>query len=170
MSRLLLACCLAFAAACAGAPPRSSEARASSAPARVEFRHLRQNQKMVLVNQAHTDRVEYYSRQRSDLSTKIATDEDMDALVEYLHGQSRFLEYSRPGPAPASGYIKYAEAQLPRGTFHWGIGDHTPKAEADAFLAWQMNFIGLWNDVAQLQSVSSDFEFRPPPARRAGQP
>lgn len=170
MPRLLLVCCLALAAACASAAPRSSSAQVTSKPARVEFRHLRQNQKMVLVNQAHTDRVEYYSRQRSDLSTKIATDEVMDALVDYLHGQSRFLEYARPGPAPSGGYIKFGEAQLPRGTFHWGISEQTPKAEADAFLAWQMNFIGLWNDVAQLQTVSGDFEFRPPPDRRAGRP
>lgn len=123
---------------------------------------------MVLVNQAHTDRVELYSSKRSDLSTKVASDDVMELLLEYLHGDSRFFEFARPGPASSGNYIKYGEAQLRTGTFHWGVSDHTPKAEGEVFLAWQINFMGLWNEVAQLQTVSNDFEFRPPPPPRTG--
>lgn len=172
MVRTLLVLFLLLSSACATGPTRQAAPRSPAQPARVVFRHIERNQTMALVNGAHTDRVELYSQQRRDWSTKVAEDEVMDALIEYLYGPSRFFDHARPGPAPTGGYLKYGEAQLAGGTFHWAIHANSPLEEKQAFLRWQTNFLALWDSVAQLQSVAGEFEFQAttPPSRprRAG--
>ena len=157
---------LVLLAACAsggGASRYSTPAQAQDAlPARVVFRHAEQNVEMALVNDAHTDRVELYSQARRDYSTKVTENEVMDALVEYLYGESRFMRYAQPGPAPRSGYHKYGEAELPNGTFHWAVHKYSPHEELLAFVEWQTNFLALWNQVAQLQSSDGNVNFTVP--------
>jgi hypothetical protein len=161
MLRSLLVSSLVLLGACAAGPARHSSQPAQYQPTRVVFHHIEQNKTMALVNEAHTDRVELYSQQRRDWSTKVAENEVMDALVDHLYGQSRFMEYAQPGPAPTSGYQKFGEAQLPNGTFHWAIHVSSPVAEKQAFLRWQADFLSLWDQVAQLQAVAGEFEFKP---------
>jgi len=95
-------------AACAG--PRSGRYSSSSAsnyispdgPIRVTFRDYRSGLVMNLLNESHSDPVEYYSQPRNDASTKIQNDEIIDALIEVFEAKG-FERMKFDGPAPQHG-------------------------------------------------------------------
>lgn len=95
-------------AACAG--PRSSNYSSSgesnyispNGAIRVTFRDYRSGLVMNLLNESHSDPVEFYSQPRNDASTKIQTDEIVDALLEVFDAKG-FERMQYEGPAPQNG-------------------------------------------------------------------
>ena len=89
--------------ACAS-PNSSSALQDMSTPARVTFRDYRQGTSFVLVNDAHTDRVELYSKISAEPSTKVASNEVMDALLDFLK-TTGFEGQARPGVLPPADFV-----------------------------------------------------------------
>ena len=158
MRRTQLTFCLLLAAGCASTAPRSSAtAGPQGDPARVVFRDLRQGQTFALVNEAHSDPLELYSKTRSaaEASTKVIENEVMDALLDYLEGEGDFFDHARPGPAPATGFEKVGQVETDRGTFHMAVSQSSPEEEQQDFLRCYMNFVALWSNVQQFQAVEN---------------
>jgi len=159
---------LALLSGCAGSPS-APEASLSATPARVRFMDYRQGTAFELVNEAHTDRVEFYSKVRSDTMTKVANDEVMGALLEYIQ-TSGFHRHARSGVAPrqSSSYRWGGEVETKSGTVFMLVNDQTPKGKRQAFLDCYMNHVNLWSNVFQLQRVDTDpgEVFKKPETRR----
>ena len=107
MPKLAALLCLSLlVGACSSGPSRRAEAPADAdlgTPLRVTYIMYRSGQRLELVNEAHTGRVEQYSQVRSDASRKVQTNDVMEGLVEVLRDNG-FDRFSNAGPAPlASG-------------------------------------------------------------------
>jgi len=147
----LLACSCASGS---GSRPSASESAVPSPPARVSFVDYRNGMRFVLVNESHTDRVELYSRTSTDASTKVATDELMDELLEHLD-QRGFDARALSGPAPAdsTAWSQVIEVEDSAGTRHLGVGKLTTESERDAFHDCRAAFLYLYNNIFAAQSV-----------------
>jgi hypothetical protein len=123
-------------------------------PTRVTFRDYQQGTNFVLVNEAHTDRVELYSKISAEPSTKVASNEVMDALLDFLN-TSGFKKQARPGVAPRSSttWRWSGEIETSNGSVFFVVNDQTPTAEKKLFLDCYMNHVQLWSNIFQLQRV-----------------
>ena len=139
--------------ACAS-PNHASALEDIATPARVTFRDYRQGTSFVLVNEAHTDRVELYSKISADPSTKVASNEVMNALLEFLK-TSGFEEQARPGVAPrsSSAWQRSGEIETSGHSVFFVVNDKTPSAEKKMFLDCYLNHVQLWSSIFQLQRV-----------------
>lgn len=112
--RFLGVCALALAAGCASSASRGAtggaDASATAADAgvarealSVRYRTYSNGLNLALVNPAHSDRTELYSKTvaLSEAGTKVTTDEVLEATIEELERLGLF-ELTQPGPAPAS--------------------------------------------------------------------
>ena len=144
---------LGLLGACAS-PNSTSVLEDSVAPARVTFRDYRQGTSFVLVNDAHTDRVELYSKISAEPSTKVASNEVMTALLDFLES-SGFEEQARPGVAPRSStaWRWSGEIETSGRSVFFAVNDKTPTAEKKMFLDCYMNHVQLWSNIFQLQRV-----------------
>ncbi len=104
-------------------------APASGEPMRVTLYMYAQEQKFGLANPAHTDPVELYSKSRGAASLKIADDEVLLDIIDYL-GENGFDEREKIGKAPMGGaYTLAFEVETANGTSHWGTNQKTSSRE-----------------------------------------
>ena len=110
-----------------------------------------------LVSTAHTSRVDLYSAQRDAASSKVQTDEVMEALVEHL-GDLGYRAHARPGSAPKPGgsVATVIEVQEEGKSSWWGVGAGTPVSERKDFLAVQSDFLNLYNMTQGYQSITNE--------------
>ena len=127
-----------------------------SAPARVSFYDYRGEKSFVLVNEAHTDRVELYSKISDQASTKVASNEVMSALLEFLE-DSGFDRQARSGAAPRTSKVWQwgGEIETESGSVFVVVNEQTPTAEKKIFLDCYMNHVQLWSNIFQLQRVKA---------------
>jgi len=146
---------LGLLSACA-TPSGGSASADSSTPARVTFRDYREGTKFELVNEAHTDRVELYSKISTDPSTKVANNEVISALLDYL-SDSGFESQARSGAAPrtSSAWQYSGEIETTAGTVFLAVNSSTPADQRKMFLDCYMNHVQLWSNVFQLQRVDA---------------
>ena len=161
VSALLAA--LAGLGACASAGPRGG---AQGDPVRVSFRDYRTGTELALVNESHTDRLDLYSKQRSDASTKVAADEIVDALIEYFEDQG-FYRSAREGRAPVrtDEWTQAIEVETPDGAKTLLAGRASNASDAETFRESRDAFIAIYNNVYQAQAVEAtpgDELFRAP--------
>lgn len=143
----------AFLAACASAPSQPA-----AIPLLVTLQNLRSGERFQLASESHTDRVTYYSGERSDAARKVQTDEIMSAFVGELDRQG-FGKYARPGRAPALGsgdVIRWGlEVEGPSGQAHWLIGTGSPPADWQVFQKCRDTFLQLYNITVSYQAVEN---------------
>lgn len=146
---------LALSSACAATPNEAANALPTG-PARVRFVDYRQGNAFELVNDSHTDRVKLYSEMRADSSIKVASDEVMSALLEFLQ-DSGFHRYARSGVAPrTSSTQRWAgEVEVDGATVFVIVDDLTPATQRKVFLNCYMNHVTLWSNIFQLQRVNA---------------
>ena len=152
--RALLPLCAALLAACGstGADETSAQPR----PIAVALIGYGPSP-FLLVSESHTSRVELYSNERKDASTKVLNDEVMQALVEHLD-ELGFDGYARPGSAPshAGGAVSKALEVEESGQRHWWAV--TAGADADELKSFNLavrDFLGLFNIAQGWQSVDN---------------
>lgn len=126
-------------------------------PLRVRYLAYRSGQSLQLVNESHTDPHRLYSQKVSvqEASTKVQSDEVMDALVERLreHG---FFDRAQNGPAPsmkASNYSQAFEIESQEGVKHWKVLDKSSEKDRRDFLLCAKDFVDLYNETIQMQAV-----------------
>jgi hypothetical protein len=135
---------LGLLSACA-TPSGGSASADSSTPARVTFRDYQEGTKFELVNEAHTDP-----------STKVANNEVISALLDYL-SDSGFESQARSGAAPrtSSAWQYSGEIETTAGTVFLAVNSSTPADQRKMFLDCYMNHVQLWSNVFQLQRVDA---------------
>jgi len=151
---------LFFVSACASvSSSRDADAPEGTRALRVLFVDWRSDQRLTLVDQSHTDRAKLYSSTRplDEAGTKVTTDEVLEETLKFFREQGYF-DHARKGPAPAgTGVVQSLEVEMPGSTLHMSFGRSTPSAEQKVFRTCRDNFVALYNNVYQLQSVD-----RPP--------
>jgi len=122
----------------------------------VIFMDYRQGTSFELVNEAHTDRVVLYSEIRENPTTKVASNEVMTALLEYLDS-SGFNERAHSGVAPRSSSVFQwgGEIETSSGTISMLVNDKTPVEQRKMFVDCYMNHVQLWSNIFQLQRVDA---------------
>jgi hypothetical protein len=125
----------------------------SSVPTAVTFTDNRPAKPLVLalVNELHTSRVDLYSSVRTEASTKVATDEVVAALVEYLDQQG-FMRHAATGSAGGRS-TQSLELQLDGRRTFMGISKGSPADQIQTFRNCRDGFIELYNQIYQLQAV-----------------
>lgn len=163
---------VAFFAGCASSG--GSSARADGRALRVTFVDYRTSQRLELVNEAHTSRLEQYSEIRNDAMRKVQSDEVMGALVDYLYDEG-FAERATPGPMTPGG----------GGRLLWGLeiveGDGEPShvtetkgltaAEKQDLRQLSFAFLSTYNatygaQAVEVQAGQSPFKAPERPTRR----
>jgi hypothetical protein len=124
-------------------------------PIRIHFVDWRSNQNLVLLDQSHTDRSELYSSQVKidEAGTKVTTDEVLEETVRFFREEG-FFDHAVNGKAGAGGdVVQTLEVETPDGTVHFRFGRSTDPESAKIFRTCRDNFVALYNNVYQLQSV-----------------
>jgi len=155
---LLLGLAALLAPACTSAP--SSEKGAAmvgseGTPLRVAYISYRNGQRIELVNEAHTDRVEQYSKVRTSADRKVQTNDVMSGLVEVLY-QYGYGKYELPGPAPDEGGGRWAwaiEMEGANGVNHVLAGPGLTKEEQEDLIRYAAAIVDTYNATYGLQAV-----------------
>jgi hypothetical protein len=154
---------LGLALACSS--PSPDEAGADGPALRVTYLSYTTGQRLELVSEGHTSRLEQYSEVRADASRKVQTNEIMVGLVEILDDYG-FGDYAVDGPLPPAGigggasggagaYTWALEVEGPDGTRH--VLAHpglTPEAARD-LQRYMLAFVDTYNATYGLQAVES---------------
>jgi hypothetical protein len=153
-----LGLCLALAAC---SSPSSDEEGEDGPALRVTYLSYTTGQRLELVSEGHTSRVEQYSEVRADASRKVQTNEVMVGLVEVLDDYG-FDDYAVAGPMPADpggdgGRITWAlEIDGPDGARH--VLAHpglTPEAARD-LQRYMLAFVDTYNATYGLQAIETE--------------
>ncbi len=137
---------------------------------RVALYVYRSNLSFELVNPAHTDPVDVYSTKRTTPNLKVADDEVLRSLIDFL-GEHGFSEYETDGAAPPGGpspYTMALEIETESGVSHWGTSAATNMAEKASMQECYRHFInGVFNQVQAYQTIDNPegsrfFEAEPP--------
>ncbi|MCB9915861.1 MAG: hypothetical protein H6828_12080 [Planctomycetes bacterium] len=153
---LPLALCGLLLAACASTSSSASSAKGSYDPVRVTFVDYRTHVRMTLVNEAHTDPVEFYSEKRTTAGTKITSNPDMQAMLREFEAGG-YQQYATPGYAPATGgsAVQSLEVETPRGTTFL-VTDGSRAPACDAFRKCRVVFLQMQGAVMQAQVIEND--------------
>lgn len=152
---LLLAALAAGLGACASDAGTSGGAALTGNPQRVAFIDYRSKQRLELVNESHTGRIELYSETRSDASRKVQTDEVVAGLVDMMKDKG-FERLALVGAAPAGGDATLAiaveleedgEVRHVRGLRGMEPNDHK------AVMTMYKGIIDIYNATYSLQAV-----------------
>jgi hypothetical protein len=163
MKRLLstfalgLTLCL-LTAACTSAPS-SKEGKAMAGPEgtplRIAYISYRNGQRIELVNEAHTDRVEQYSEVRTNADRKVQTNDVMAGLVEVLY-EYGYGKYEVPGAAPTEGAGRWAwaiEMEGAGGINHVLAGPGLGQEEQEDLIRYAAAIVDTYNATYGLQAV-----------------
>jgi hypothetical protein len=147
-----------FCLALAACSSPSSEEEGEEGPAlRVTYLSYTTGQRLELVSEGHTSRIEQYSEVRPDASRKVQTNEVMSGLVEIVddHG---FAKYAAEGPLPADGggvYTWALEVDGPDGARHvLAHAGLVPEAAKD-LQRYMLAFVDTYNATYSLQAVEA---------------
>ena len=164
--RVLFVSSVALAVACSSTGTRAAKA------ARVSFVDFRLGTVLTIVNESHTDRLEFYSQERTDTSTKVASDEVLGALIEYIDEQG-FGKFARGGPAPSQSddWTQSIEVSDGDGARHMLVRSGVTADQASTFRGSRDAFISIYNNVYQAQAIQVDpgeqpFKQAVPPSRK----
>lgn len=108
-----------------------------------------------LVNDAHTDASEYYSKTRDSNQRKVQTNDIMSELVAYVKREG-WDDYARPGSNPSipGGNLKWIlEMETPQSTTHLVLHTGVEPAEQNSLHVISNAFIGVYNSTGAAQSV-----------------
>lgn len=163
--RFVLVCVLALAAGCASGERRTEEANgAASATATksrdamsVRYLTYGTGQKLALVNPAHSDRTELYSKTipLEQAGTKVTTDDVLEATVEEMERIGLF-RLTRPGAAPeatAGSNPQALEVTRDGTTVHVLLTRESSVDDKRIFRDCAYVFRDIYNATYQLQSV-----------------
>lgn len=146
----LLVCALsAFAFGCA----TSQSAIDTDGPVEVSFYQggLRQ---FSIVNEAHSNRVELYSQKAASASTKVASNEVMDALLDRFATYD-FFELSQNGSFGGIADGRALEILGPDGSVYFHVGKDSPPEHWEYFTSCRVAFIDVYNRIFAPQSVDN---------------
>ncbi len=152
MIRLLtLALCLLSTACVSG-----GHAIDSGEPARLELSSYARDGmvQFVLVNEAHTSRVELYSEKSQSANTKVASNEDLQELVDYLDDNG-FFTNAVAGQAPEATGGKALELELNGATVQWYVSHLSTRAQQEAFTRCYQAMLQVYNSIFAAQSVEN---------------
>ncbi len=141
----LLLCLLSTACASSGYSVAKNE------PIEIAFYQAGQRH-FTLVNEAHTNRLELYSKISNNASTKVATDEIMDTLLDYFDEQG-FFELATSGGTHESSEGRALVFQGRGGTLNLSANSSSSQAQLKAFNSCGKAFIDVWNNIFAPQSV-----------------
>lgn len=143
---------VALLASCASTSERHSfSARVTLLAYADEFR-------VELRSESHTSPVEFYSARRSVADTKIASDEILLALVEYLD-QNGFAEHASHGPAPTrapNGVTRALEVEVDGSLRHILAGSGVPRESSVTLHALTRNVFDIFNKVQAFQQTDAE--------------
>lgn len=147
---IVLACLLSTACVSSGHATDLDE------PVRLELTSYARNgfSQFVLINEAHTSRVEQYSNRAGNANTKVASNEAMQDLLDVLQDNG-FFELAVSGTAPEATNGKALELELKSGTTQWYVSLQDPKSTRDTFTRCYKPMIDLWNNIFAAQSVEN---------------
>ena len=143
-----------------GGSSSSSSSRLSAkdgVPSRVTFVDYRTNVRMNLVNEAHTDPVQYYSEKRVTANTKITSNEVMEKMLEHF-GDQGFNRWAMAGYAPAragAGALQSLEIETPEGTVFLVNGDGVDPQARSSFRECRTAFMQIQELTLQAQAVDN---------------
>jgi len=129
----------------------------SARPARVSLIQYGQVQRLNLVNEAHTDPVEFYSEERSSASTKITSNEVLAAMLDYFDDQG-FSTFATQGYAPrqgATGERSSIEVETQGGVHHLMYAQGQSQEALKTFRECQLAWLEIYNLTQQAQVVSN---------------
>ena len=151
MRLLIFSAFLAFCAFACSSPESSG-----AAPAQVAFQDYRTGTQMVIRNAGDTDKVEFYSQQRSDAATKIATDEVMAALLDYLESSGLETQtVAGAAPQTADGASQSIEIDSDGRTRHVTARKGMPVDQGAVFKECVVAIRETYNAIYQLQAVQT---------------
>lgn len=168
MLRNLALLFVTLVAACAGTARSDVAVALAGTPTQVGFRDYRTGAHLLIVNDSQLAargaegstpeqrRAEFYSQTRSEAMTKVATDEVMDALLEYFE-EVGLEKGASSGFAPqGSGQATQSiEVRSGTRTYHVLGRKGMPAEEARAFRDSVVAFNQIYNSIYQLQSVEA---------------
>ena len=140
--------------ACSSSSSAGGDEDELGTPLRVTYVHYKSGQRLELVNEAHTGRLEQYSAVRADASRKVQTNDVMRGLVEVLMDNG-FEERAQAGAAPAStGVMSWAlEIEDDQGLRHIGPMPGLTPEESHSLLRLAAAFVDTYNATYGLQAV-----------------
>jgi hypothetical protein len=126
-------------------------------PLRVTYHSFTTGQRLELVSEAHTSRLEQYSEVRADASRKVQSNDVMAGLVEILddHG---FDRYAHEGSMPEDGGGQFTwalEVEGPDGPRHVLAHNALSEGEARDLQRYMLAFIDTYNATYGLQAVET---------------
>jgi hypothetical protein len=125
----------------------------------VTLHNYRGGERFELANEAHTNRVNYYSSARNDAARKVQTDEVMSAFLRELQ-RLGFEEHARVGRAPdaAQGDVVRWGLEVASGEreVHWLVGTGSALDEWKAFEQCRDTFLQLYNSTVSYQTVQNE--------------
>ena len=146
----LLLCALgALVAGCA----TSQSVIDTDGPVEVSFYQAGQRQ-FSIVNEAHSNRVELYSKKAGDASTKVASNEIMDALLDRF-AEYEFFENSQNGSFGGLADGRALEIQGPNGDVYFHVGKNSPPEQWQNFVSCRVAFLEVYNAIFAPQSVDN---------------
>jgi hypothetical protein len=125
---------------------------------RVAYVSYNSGQRLELVSEGHTSRLEQYSEVRADASTKVQTTEVMGGLIEVLE-KNGFGKYAQAGhlPTDGAGRIAWAlEVEAPGDARHVLAHPGLPPAEVKDLQRYLAAFLDVYNATYGLQRVESE--------------
>lgn len=153
---VLVALMPASLAGCAS-PSGSSSARTGDR-LRVTLKDYKSGAYWELVSESHTDRLEYYSTERTGAARKVQTDEVMDALIDELDAQG-YDDHAQDGRAPSAGgevITRALEVDENGDVTHWIVGRGVAPEAWQRFNVCVNQFLQLYNLSASFQTVRND--------------
>jgi hypothetical protein len=146
----------AFLSSCAG----SGTASDTPEPELLVILHdFKAGERFELASESHTDRVAYYSGERSDAARKVQTDEVMSAFLRQLD-ELGLGQHARAGRAPAIGsgdVIRWGlEVESADSRVHWLVGTGSPASDWKEFQACRDTFLELYNYTVSYQAVRNE--------------
>ena len=139
-------------ASCAATAVRSSFA------GRVTLLAYSDEFRIELRSESHTSPVDFYSTRRSVADTKIASDEILQALVEYLD-QTGCAEHAAKGPAPTSpptGVTRALEIEVDGSVRHLLAGNAVPRESSATLHRLTRNVFDIFNKVQAFQQTDAE--------------
>ena len=146
----LLLCALgALVAGCA----TSQSVIDTDGPVEVSFYHQGRRQ-LSIVNEAHSNRVELYSKKATSASTKVASNEVMDALLDRF-ADNEFFEMSQNGNFGGIADGRALEVLGPNGSVYFHVGKNSSPEQWKSFASCREAFVDLYNGIFAPQSVEN---------------
>lgn len=135
----------------------SSKPPKSGIPLRVRYLAYASGQKLELVNESHTDKIEMYSstKKLDEAGTKVTTDEVLDETIANF-AQNGFFERAVPGSAPLTppaGISQALEVEKDGRTTFWAIPRVSGDDDRKRFRQCTELFTYVYNSTFGMQSV-----------------